>query len=167
MVRLILSIPLLRSLFTLLLARRVVVRGWSMAPTLLPGEYVLIDRLIYRTETPRQGDVVLAAFQHGRGVRLLKRVAATPGQEVRCDETGCWIDEHLYSPTTAPIAPGLPVRRWKLSTEEYFLLGDALDQSTDSRDFGPLPRRAILGRAWLVYWPLGRFRNVPHGSGLA
>ena len=49
---------------------------------------------------------------------------------------------------------------WALGDDEWFLLGDAMDFSTDSRAFGPVPRRTIEARAWLVCWPLARWRRL-------
>jgi signal peptidase I len=49
---------------------------------------------------------------------------------------------------------------WTLKRDECFLLGDAMDMSTDSRSFGPVARKAVKGRAWLVYWPMSRWRSL-------
>jgi type IV secretory pathway protease TraF len=107
-----------------------------MLPALSPGEYVLFDRLAYRREAPRRGDVVLAR-QPGTGLLVVKRVAGAPGESVSQDG-----------------------REWSLAEDEYLLLGDDPEVSRDSRDWGPVGRRAILARAWLVYWPPARMRRV-------
>ena len=117
-------------------ARRVRVRGWSMAPTLLAGEYILCDAVAYRVRSPQRGDVVLV--QHpSQDLRIIKRIAALPGDPLPDDAGGA----------TVP-------------SGHYFVLGDALDQSTDSRHFGLLPGSAIVARAWLVYWPPQHFRRL-------
>jgi len=150
-------IPGLYPLLAFLTARRVVVRGWSMHPTLSPGERVLFDRLAYQAGAPRRGDIVLAVHPARPGVRMIKRVAGVPGDSVppgpggpltgtsrgRDDPPG-----RLYAPE--PIV---------LQRDEYWLLGDADDVSTDSRQLGPFRRRDILARAWLVYWPPERLRR--------
>ena len=68
-----------------LTAIRVVVDGWSMYPTLSPGEYVLFDRLAYRREAPRRGDVALARGVLGDGRSIIKRVVGAPGTS--CDSS--------------------------------------------------------------------------------
>ena len=120
-----------------LTARRAFVRGPSMSPTLAPGEYVLFDRLAYRRGPPRRGDVVLATDPRESRRRIIKRIAGAPGE---------------------PVTAG--GRTWRLGDGEWLLLGDAPEQSTDSRDFGPVGREGILARAWFVYWPPNRMRRV-------
>lgn len=114
-------------------ARRVVVRGESMLPTLLPGERVLFDTLAYRLGEPRRDDVVLATHRERPGRVMIKRVVAVAGDEV----------------DGRPLADG-----------EYWLLGDMPEFSTDSRELGPFRHRDIIGRGWWVYWPAGEARAV-------
>ncbi len=128
---------LLSALLARLTLRRVVVRGWSMYPTLAPGERVLFARVAYRFGPPRRGDIVLASHPARPDLRLVKRLAALPGDAVSLGED-----------------------RRTLGQDEYLLLGDAPDASTDSRQLGPVRRRDLLARAWLVYWPLRRARLV-------
>jgi signal peptidase I len=145
MLRALLRIPGLYPIVAFLTARRVVVRGPSMSPALLPGERVLIDRLAYRYERPRRGDVVLATDPREPSRRpdgrpsghIVKRVAGGPGERVEREG-----------------------RAWELGEDEWLLLGDAAEMSTDGRDFGPVARDAILGRAWLVYWPARAVRRL-------
>jgi len=129
-------IPGLYPLLAFLTARRVAVRGWSMHPTLSPGERVLFDRLAYQAGAPRRGDIVLAVHPARPGVRMIKRVAGTP-------------DDIVVGPDGTLV----------LGEDEYWLVGDADDVSTDSRQLGPFWRRDILARAWLVYWPPGSLRR--------
>ena len=119
-------IPGLYALTAFLFARRVTVRGWSMSPGLLPGERLLVDRLAYLRRRPGVGDVVLVAHPLRPGLRMLKRISGTPGQTI----DGA-----------------------RLGRGEYWVLGDNLDGSTDSREFGAVKRRDLLGRAWIRYWP--------------
>ena len=143
MLRLLLRLPGVYQALAFLTARRAAVRGPSMFPALAPGEYVLFDRLAYRRESPRRGDVVLATDPREPRRRIIKRIAGAPGETVT--------------------AGG---RTWTLAEDEWLLLGDAPDESTDSRDFGPVGRGAIHARAWLVYWPPARVRRVRHGPRL-
>jgi signal peptidase I len=158
MLRRILRLSGLHAVLAFLLARRVRVGGWSMYPTLAPGEYVLFDRLAYRLGMPRRGEVVLAAHPQRLQERIIKRVAALPGDRVSLREGGCLVNgQPIGGARWQAAAPGTECG---LADDQYLLLGDALDLSTDSRHFGPVPRRQILARAWLVYWPLGRMRSV-------
>lgn len=127
-------IPGLYALLAFALARRVTVRGWSMAPALLPGELLIVDRLAYVRGRPRAGDVVLVAHPLRPHLRMIKRIAAVPGESV--DEVRL------------------------LGRGEYWVLGDNLEESTDSREFGAVRRQDLLGRAWVRYWPAERWRML-------
>ena len=153
----------LYTLLAFLLARRVLVQGWSMHPTLAPDERVLFDRLAYRFGEPQKGDVVLVAHPRTPKLRVIKRIAALPGDSVRLAAQGCWVNGRLYAEASPQQETAIAERTWELGPEEYFLLGDDPGHSTDSRHFGPVPRKALLGRAWLVFWPVSRLRRV-HGG---
>jgi signal peptidase I len=171
LVRAVALVPALYGALAFLAGRRVVVRGPSMAPTLVPGERVIFDRLAYVRSRPRVGDIVLARHPLRPGVTFVKRVSAVPG------------DARPF-PGVAPSAPGVPEEslplprpsgrgRHKalegsgeliLAIGEYFLLGDNPASSTDSRELGPFHRRDISARAWIVYWPPERVRVLKHGG---
>ena len=134
------------------LNRRVTVRGRSMAPLLDDGERVLVDRLAYRRDQPRRGDVALVRGIPGRWPDLLlKRIVGLPGETVAVERDRLWIDGQ-------PLELGRPVvgsspGRWSLPDDGYFLLSENLAIGTDSRHSGPVRRSDLAGRAWLVYAP--------------
>lgn len=132
LLRLLSRVPGLYSLLAFVRTRRVVVSGWSMAPTLLPGDRILFDRLAYERDRPRTGDVVLVAHPAQTGLPMVKRIAGTPGETIE----------------------GVP----RLARGEYWVLGDSEGVSIDSREFGPVKRGHLLGRAWVLYWPSDRWR---------
>ncbi len=130
--RLISAVPGLYALVAFACARRVRIDGRSMSPALLPGERVLFDRLAFARHRPRTGDVVLVQHPDRPGQRLVKRITALPGDAAR----------------------GRTLERC-----EYWVEGDNTVASTDSRAFGPVSRRHLLARAWLVYWPQDNWRR--------
>ncbi len=159
--RMLLRLPGVYPLLAFLLGRRAVIRGWSMHPTLSPGERVLFDRLAYRRGPPRRGDVVLASHPTRPGTRIVKRVVGLPGDRVAVEGERCWVNGTPRGQTDgAPAEPPASARAWTLGDDEWLLLGDAPYASTDSRDFGPVSLDAIHARAWLVYWPVSRMRRV-------
>lgn len=133
-----------------------------MYPTLAPGERVLVDRLAYARDEPQRGDVVLAAHP-GQRMLLIKRIAATPGDEVAIDVDRCWVNG--ISLDGGEDAAPADARTLIMGGDEYFLLGDDPSVSADSRQFGAVKREALLGRAWMVYWPPKRMRRVSHTAG--
>ena len=151
--------PYLGNALAFLLARRVAIRGWSMYPTLAPGERVLFSRWAYRSDSPQAGDIVLAASPSRRNELIVKRVAALPGDYVAIDETGRLVKNQARSEIFRGSAA------WILGEDEYFLIGDSPELSTDSRQFGPVNGRNILAKAWLVYWPPSRSpREISGGT---
>jgi nickel-type superoxide dismutase maturation protease len=104
---------------------RVEVYGPSMSPTLEPGEYLFA----VRARSVSRGSLVVVEHPNRLGHEMVKRVVATPGEQVA---------DRLLGP------------------EEYWVTGDNQDGSTDSRSFGPVRREAIRGRVILRYWPIGR-----------
>lgn len=129
----VLRLPGLYHLVAFITAKRIIVRGESMLPTLLPGERVLFDNLAYRVGDPRVGDVVVATHADRPGRTMIKRVAAVPGDDVDGQSVG---------------------------EGEYWLLGDTPEFSTDSRQLGAFRRENIVGRGWWVVWPASELRRV-------
>lgn len=162
LLRLLLALLAACLLLTFLLGRRVVIRGWSMYPTLAPGEYVLFDRFAYRRSPPRRGDIVLASHPARPGMRIVKRLVALPGDRVTTDGEQCWVNGVPYGERrpAGPSEPSPSARTWTLGDDEFLLLGDAPYASTDAREFGPVRRDLLLARAWMVYWPPGKVRVI-------
>ena len=157
--KLLLKLPFVYPVCAFLSARRVLVRGHSMDPTLRPGEYVLFDRLAYNVAQPQRGDIVLVEDPTRSPALLVKRVVALPGDTVVL-AGGCWINGVPWGGALdAPVKPP-EAEAQRLEKGRYVVVGDALDASTDSRHFGPVERKRIKGRAWLVYWPRQRFRVI-------
>ncbi len=110
------------------------VQGWSMAPALLPGDYLLILRLPGAAGWPRRGWMVVARRPERPDLTIVKRVASVEGEAAA---RGAGRGE----PTAGA---------------GIFLVGDNAAASTDSREFGPAPRSAIVGVVWARYRPLRR-----------
>jgi signal peptidase I len=132
----------------------------SMEPNLHPGEYVLVEKISYALGQPARGDVIV--FHHQLGERdLIKRVIGLPGETVAVRNGKVWINETpLKEPYIA--APPLNGGQWTLGPAQYFVMGDNRNNSSDSRSWGPLERKFIVGKAVLIYWPLAGLGLVPH-----
>jgi signal peptidase I len=109
------------------LLRRYRVEGRSMLRAYAPGDRLLVESLTYRLRRPRVGEVVVVR-RPGGGRLDLKRIAGGPGAAVTL---------HGEQVTLGPA--------------EWYLLADNLDESTDSRQLGPVPTSDIVGRVWLQY----------------
>jgi signal peptidase I len=136
-----------------LVTARVVVEGPSMRPTLLSGEWIVVNRLTYKLGSPHRGDVVVfLPPTDAQTDDLIKRVIGLPGETLEIREGAVWIDgvkleESYISSTTSPD------NRWQLGADELFVMGDNRGLSLDSRSFGPISLKEVVGKAWVIYWP--------------
>jgi signal peptidase I len=145
----------------------------SMAATLEPGDHVLVDRLAYRVRAPRRGDVVVFHPPGQYGI-FIKRVIGVPGDTVALRDGVVYVNaRRLVEPYVKEAGggpertepwPALTVGPWSLARPyrvppgEYFVMGDNRTDSDDSRDWGPVPRAAIIGEAVVTFWPVGHLR---------
>ena len=138
-------------------SRAYVIRGASMAPSLTPGDQVLVDMSAYSEGGPVRGDVVVFSSP-GADVRQdIKRVVGVPGERVVMAEGMLHVDDQqVIEPYLGglPSSVGLGESAWDLGAGEYLVLGDNRAHSRDSRDFGPIVEDRIVGRAWVRYWPI-------------
>lgn len=132
------------------------VQGPSMMPTLYNHEYILVDKATYILGSPQRGDVIVFKWPKDTNEDFVKRIIGVPGDTIHVDSNGqvtvdgTPINEPYVNDLTNPYQPNT----WILAPNEYFVLGDNRGDSSDSRDWGPVPRGDIIGRAELVYWPL-------------
>ena len=139
-------------LFTLV-AEPVRVEGTSMTPSLNPHQRLIVSPLLARLDL-RRSDIVILEHPRQPGVILIKRVIALAGDRVRIDGRSIRVNGHPVAllQHAAPQA----VQDFLVPPGQVFVLGDNLDDSVDSRRFGPVPLRSIRGKAVFRYWPLSR-----------
>lgn len=136
------------------------IKGDSMQPNFPDGEYLLTNKLTYRFEAPKRGDVVVFAAPNAPGEDYIKRIIALPGERVKVENGRVYINDNLLSETY--ISDVLPTFSNAFAKEgatlvvpenSYFVLGDNRPHSSDSRMWGFVPRGKITGKAWFIYWP--------------
>ena len=139
--------------------------GTSMEPNLHNSELVLVDKWTYLFHPPARGDIVVFAAPPEPTQDYVKRVIGVPGDMITVQGTtvtvdGVQLDESYIAAQNQGIPPGARViNRLLVPPHEYFVLGDNRAVSSDSRIWGFVPRQNIIGRAALVYWPLGKNNN--------
>ena len=147
------------------------VRGASMDPSFYDGEYLIIDELSYtlNLRSPRRGDVIVFRYPLDRSQHYIKRIVGLPNERVMIqngtltiinDEfpQGLRLGEGQYLLSGETTDGSLDVT---LRSNEFFVLGDNRDRSSDSRAWGPVPREFIVGRAWLRVFPVARAGALP------
>jgi signal peptidase I len=152
------TIALIAVIYTLvnLASARFIVDGPSMQPNFKTGQFVLVSRVNYLLGEPQRGDVVVFKFPGNPQEDYIKRVIGTPGDTVEIRSAlvyvnGVQLDEPYIN---EPCLPSHCVDNvWKLGADEYFVMGDNRNHSSDSRAFGVVKRNLIIGEALLRYWP--------------
>ena len=138
------------------------IEGYSMEPNLHEGQYLIVNKAVYRwLHEPERGDIIVFDSPNSPDRDFIKRVIGLPGETVEIRDGAVYIDgilldePYLSEPTRSNVAPRV------LRQDEYFVLGDNRDSSSDSRSWGPLSEEKIIGKAWLSYWPPGRWGLIP------
>ena len=140
------------------------VKGASMEPNFEDGEYLIIDEISYNLGKPRRGEVVVFRYPRDPSQYYIKRIVGLPEERVVVSggrvmiynwryPQGFVLDEkkYLYSLRSTPGEVNIV-----LGNDEYFVLGDNRPGSSDSRIFGAVPAKNIIGRAWVRAWPFNR-----------
>lgn len=155
-------LSLLSAALVLIFRSHFVVRGDSMIPALRDGDLVHSIPSRLAPGRIRRGALVVANALDGSDRILIKRIAALPGQSVHVAADGTIsVDagRRKHGSLAAPQVRALETRNtWYCEKDEYFLLGDNLSESADSRRYGPAPATGIIGCVWLTI-PTHRLRR--------
>lgn len=129
----------------------------SMMPTLRPGDRVVVDKLAYRFGEPHRGDLVVFHAPRDGGL-LLKRVVAVGGQLVGIEDGVLHVDGHAVPEpfVNRRLVDSVYFGPVRVPPDAVFVMGDRREDSVDSRSFGAVSRRLLVGRVELRIWPPGR-----------
>jgi len=142
------------------------VKGSSMQPNFHDGDYLIVDEISYGIGEPQRGDVIIFKYPNNPSEFFIKRVIGLPGESVELknntitiynneNPTGFVLDESAYLARTVTTS-GDEFK--ELASDEYYVLGDNRIASSDSRAWGVLKDRYIIGRAWVRAWPFDSFQ---------
>ena len=152
------------------IGQRTEVSGSSMLNTLSDGDNLIVDKITYRFQDPERFDIIVFPYKHAEKTYYIKRIIGLPGETVRIDEAGIIYingEELIESYGRQVISAdklGLAAQEITLADDEYFVLGDNRNESSDSRDasVGNIKREDIIGRAWLRIYPFDRIGFIKH-----
>jgi signal peptidase I len=138
------------------------VNGASMEPNFASGDYLLVDELTYHLRTPERGEVIVFRYPGDETTFYIKRVIGLPGERVSLSASGVTIfnKDHpgglklgeSYLP--AEDAAGYGEKEFVLDGSHYFVMGDNRVHSFDSRNWGPLDKKELIGLVRLRLWPV-------------
>jgi len=136
-----------------------VVEGSSMEANLHDGERLIVVKAAYWFGEPQRGDVIIFTHPLDMERTLVKRVIGLPCEQIEIKDGIVYING---SPMEEPYIKGTTSSFTKTDIPEgyYFVMGDNRQASSDSRSWGPLPEENIIGRVWLLYWPLGDWHLI-------
>ena len=133
-----------------------IVKGQSMEPNFENSNYLIVDELSYRFRDPQRGEVVVFRYPKNISQRFIKRIIGLPGEKIEIEAgvvmmNGKILDESKYLPSGVQTTGNTQI---SLDENEYFVLGDNRISSFDSRQWGVLPRKNIVGRVYFRAWPI-------------
>lgn len=148
--------------------QRTMVKGSSMEPTLYDGDNLIVDKISYRFSDPERYDIIVFPFHYADKTYYIKRIIGLPGETVYIDEIGnIYINDELLQESYGKESIADPGRAYEpvtLGEDEYFVMGDNRNNSSDSRDpvVGNIQRDEFIGKAWVRIWPLDEIGFIRH-----
>lgn len=145
--------------------------GLSMYPTVEDQDYLIATKVDYRIHSPQRGDIIIMRDPYDGSRDFIKRVIAVPGDHILVRDAHVFINGHLVdepyvneepwiSNTNWPAPPVADPEGRQLTGDEYFVMGDNRNHSSDSRLFGPIHRDQIEARAWVRVLPVTKIGSV-------
>lgn len=162
-----LAVVALTFLFVQFVGQRTHVNGDSMNATLEDGDNLIVDKISYRFTDPDRFDIIVFPYQYQENTYYIKRIIGMPGETVQVRDGMIYIDgevlEESYGKEVMQYA-GIASDPITLGEDEYFVLGDNRNNSSDSRDpsVGNIKEDQIIGKAFIRIWPLNKFGILRH-----
>jgi signal peptidase I len=154
-------------LFVQFVGQRTHVNGDSMNVTLEDGDNLIVDKLSYRFSEPERYDIIVFPYQYQEKTYYIKRIIGMPGETVQIINGMVYIDGEMLDESYGKEVmqySGVASDPIELGDDEYFVLGDNRNNSSDSRDpsVGNIKEDQIIGKAFIRIWPLNKFGILKH-----
>ena len=147
--------------------QRTMVSGDSMETALQDGDNLIVDKISYRFRKPERFEIIVFPYRYAENTYYIKRIIGLPEETIQIIDGYVYIDgerlEENYGLERMDSA-GIAADPIVLDKDEYFVLGDNRNNSSDSRvsSVGVLKREELIGRAWVRIWPLNKIGVIPH-----
>lgn len=148
------------------IAQPFIVNGSSMSPTFETGQYLIVDQLSYRFHEPVRGDVIIFKYPGNTKIFYIKRIIGLPGETININENTVTIinsdnpDGFILNEPFV-VFPKETFMEVTLNDDQYFVMGDKRDASSDSRIWGPLSKDLVVGKAFVRLWPFNKIDYLP------
>jgi len=152
--------------FRIFIAQPFIVNGASMDPTFATNQYLIVDQLTYKSSEPHRGDVVIFRFPLNPKDFYIKRVIGLPNETITLQGSEVYIQEAGVEKSFKLEEPYIIFQSNNnllvtLGDDEFFVMGDNRPNSSDSRSWGVLPRKLIVGKAFLRLLPFNKIGLFP------
>jgi signal peptidase I len=144
-----------------IISARIRVDGDSMVPTLISGEYVVVNRLSYRLGNPHRGDIIVFHFPRNPAEEYIKRIIGLPGDVIEVMDGSVYINGQPLDERYLDVKVNY-TGKWEVPQDQLFVLGDNRNNSSDSHDWGTVPMDYVVGKAVMVYWPPLEWGLIDH-----
>ncbi len=128
-----------------------------MEPNFKNGDYLLVDGISYRFKEPERGDVIVFRYPQDRSLSYIKRIIGLPGEKIEIKEGKLFVNNNLlleegYLKSDVKTS-FFSAEKFVLGGDQYFVLGDNRPSSSDSRRWGPINKKDIVGVVRIRFWP--------------
>ena len=149
------------------IGQRTRVSGDSMETSLQSGDNLIVDKISYRFHDPERYEIIVFPYKYTDNTYYIKRIIGLPGETIQIKSGYIYINGELLEENYGlerMDSAGIAAEPITLGADEYFVLGDNRNNSSDSRDssVGVLKREDLIGRAWVRIWPLNKIGVIPH-----
>ncbi len=144
---------ILAQLIMVSVAQAFQVEQYSMEPTLLPHDRVLVNKFLYHFRPPQRGDVIVLKYPLNTQRNYIKRIIGLPGEALEIKDGKLYINSQLVQELYLHGTPQGNYGPFTVPLDAVFVMGDNRNNSEDSRSFGPLKKTLIVGQAIFIYWP--------------
>jgi len=131
---------------------RVRVENISMEPTLMPGDFLLVNKLAYHFGTMQRGDIIVFHDPGDPSQDYIKRIIGLPGDNVQVQDGKVSVNNQVLTENYISAPPDYQ-GAWTVPADSLFVLGDNRNSSSDSHSWGYVPESYVVGRAIFIYWP--------------
>ena len=138
---------------------RVRVENISMEPTLMPGQFILVNKLAVKLNDIQRGDVIVFHFPQNPKEDYIKRVIGLPGDSIVVRGNKVVVNNQVIAEPYISAEPAYN-GTWVVPEGNLFVLGDNRNQSSDSHSWGYVPINLVVGKALIIYWPLDQFKTL-------
>lgn len=145
-----------------------IVDGASMEPNFHTNEFILVERVSYHYKSPQRGDVIVFHPPINPEINYIKRIIGLPNEKIDIKNGKVYVNDKIISEQylsrefTSTEQSNLKEISVSLGDEQYFVLGDNRENSSDSRIFGPINEDSIIGKAFVVLMPINNFQFIKH-----